>query len=113
MRNLFDPQEAQTNAHTLLKTPQRFQEWLATNPDRLFRSYRKSGMSALARFLTEAGVAGVYQYRQHLYVGMTPLELPDWVEHLDIPTHQSFLARYLLWRLDEGSTRDIANLTTH
>ncbi|GAC1371017.1 MAG: hypothetical protein NVS2B12_35430 [Ktedonobacteraceae bacterium] len=108
MRTLFDPQEALTNARTLLKTPQRFQEWLSADPDRLFRADRKSGTNALVRFLTEARVAGVHQGSHHIYVGMTPLELPAWTEYLDMPADRGFLARYLIWRLEEASAKEAA-----
>ena len=108
MRTLFDPQEALTNARTLLKTPHRFQEWLSRDPDRLFRADHKSGTNALVRFLTEAHVAGVYQGTNHIYVGMTALELPAWAEHLKMPSNRGFLARYLLWRLEEATTEEAA-----
>ncbi len=108
MRTLFDPQEALTNARTLLKTPHRFQEWLSRDPDRLFRADHKSGSNALVRFLTEAHVAGVYQGTHHIYVGMTPLELPAWAEQLNMPSNRGFLARYLLWRLEETPAEEAA-----
>lgn len=108
MRTLFDPQEALTNARTLLKTPQRFREWLSTDPDRLFRADRRSGTNALVRFLTEARVAGVHQGTHHIYVGMNVLELPAWAEHLKMPHNRGFLARYLIWRLEEETPKEAA-----
>ena len=103
MRTLVDNREALAMVQQLLANPRRFSDWLAADPDRLFSPHGRRARHPLARFLSASGVPLVFQNGERLYVGMTPIELPGWAQHLSIPANRAFLARYLLFRLQESA----------
>ena len=102
MRTLVDNREALTMVQQLLASPARFSAWLAADPERLFTLHGLRARHPLARFLSASGVPLIFQNGDRLYVGMTLIDLPPWVQRLSIPDDRAFLARYLLFRL-QGS----------
>ncbi len=103
MRTLVDNSEAVTMVQQLLANPRRFSEWLAADPERLFSPHGMRARHPVARFLSASGVPLVFQSGERLYVGMTPIDLPTWAQHLSIPNDRAFLARYLLFRLHDSA----------
>ena len=101
MRTLVDNHESVIMVQQLLATPARFHEWLATDPERLFSPHGRRARHPLARFLSASGVPLVFQSGERLYVGMTPIELPEWAQHIAVPNNRAFLARYLLFSMHE------------
>lgn len=103
MRTLVDNREALTMVQQLLNNPTRFYAWLASDPERLFTPHGPRTRHPLARFLSASGVPLVFQSGDRLYVGMTPIDLPSWAQHLSIPRDRAFLARYLLFKIQESA----------
>lgn len=103
MRTLVDNREALAMVQQLLASPSRFYAWLAADPERLFSPHGARSRHPLARFLSASGVPLIFQSGEHLYVGMTPIDLPTWAQRLAIPNDRAFLARYLLFKIQQSA----------